>query len=245
MKPVRWYEGPLAAFALSTVGDVDGDVDQVRITATAVVAVWAGGEKRRAYVHTVGETGQPPALALEATVLDLVRALAEGYPIVAYDVARSLAVLESECRRNGALTLVGPADEAPAAICTKVMDRAVRGAARDAAGPRSMADTYSWWGHPIDDQADATTIALASAKVALEIAARYRHVVGADLGELQERQRAWHNSQCRARASRLTRMANRAGQGDEKLRLLAQAERAEAEARHWPLLVPAGQEALA
>lgn len=230
----RWYEGPLAALALTTVGDVAGDVDQVRITSATVVAMWQsrGAWHSHPYAYTVGADGQPPSIALEETVLALVKAIAQGVPIVVYDVAGTLAVLEAECRRNGALTLVGPMDTPPAAVCTKLLDRAVR----PTTGPRSLVETCAYWGQKLDGQADATAIALASARTALEITRRYRGTIGPDIGDLQVRQRDWHNSQYRWQASRIRDQIARTEDGDEQLRLKAQAERAEAEASCWPLL---------
>lgn len=205
---MSWVDGTWIALDTETTG-IDVTTDRI-VTATIVIRP-AGGEpevtawladpgieiaEAAVEVHKITaeharEFGRPAAEVV-AEIADL---LAEQWrpdvPILGYNLAFDLGLLDAEMRRHlgRPLTVHGPV------VDGLVLDKAVD---RYRKGSRKLIDACAHYGVRLDaDKAhDATEDALAAARVIWRIARRYPARVGqVGLVELHDQQRGWYAEQ--------------------------------------------------
>ncbi len=151
---MSWADGPLLGFDTETTGV---DVARDRIVTAAVVLRDAAGTSVRTWlldpgveipaaataIHGITTAharahGASPVIALEEIAHALTSALATGTPVVAFNAAFDLSLLDAELRRHGLRSLV---DRLGAAV-SPVIDPLVldRSEARFRRGKRTLAD---------------------------------------------------------------------------------------------------------
>ena len=118
---MRWTEGPLLGFDTETTGV---DVDHDRIVTAALVRRDASGTRIRTWlidpgveipaaasaIHGITTAharahGAPPAVALAEIAATVATALAAGTPVVAFNAAYDLSILDAELVRHGLATV--------------------------------------------------------------------------------------------------------------------------------------------
>ena len=202
-----WADGPMLGFDTETTGV---DVDHDRIVTAALVRRDAGGThvttwlidpgveipEGAAAIHGITtaharEHGVQPADALEEIADTIARAMLAGTPVVAYNAAYDLQLLEAELRRHGLDTLhhrlggfVAPV------IDPLVLDRAVD---RYRPGKRKLVDLCAFYGvvdHGSLHSADADVIA--TLDVLGRLVACHPHLGAMDLDRLYDAQVGAH-----------------------------------------------------
>lgn len=205
-----WSAGPLLGFDTETTGI---DVTQDRIVTAALVERDAAGTRVRTWIIDPGvdipagatavhgitterarAEGMAPALALSQIADELARAQARDVPVVAYNAAYDLAILEHELRRHGLPTLADRLGRE----CMPVIDPLVldRGLDRYRKGKRRLADLCVHY--RVAEQTDLHTAevdVVATLDVLARIAAHFPEIAGAPLGALHawqvDRHRDW------------------------------------------------------
>ncbi|GAA2741768.1 MULTISPECIES: exonuclease domain-containing protein [Kitasatospora] len=205
---MTWWKGPLVGFDLETTGT---DPEESRIVTAALVETVGGRLESTANwlldpgvpipaeataIHGIGdayarERGRPAAEAVEEIARTLCGQLALGRPVVAFNAAFDLSLLDAELRRHGRPTLadrlggrVGPVLDA------MVIDRAVD---KYRKGSRTLQRVCEVYGVELTDAHHAGSDALAAVRVAVALGERYPHQAG-NLGpdDLHDRQVGWH-----------------------------------------------------
>lgn len=204
-----WHEGAMAGFDLETTGP---DPETARIV-TAAVVVRGGAEEAftgswlsdvggqeipegAAKVHGI-TTDRARAEGLDAQlVVDdissvLARYMAAGVPVVIYNAAYDLTVLDRETRRHR----LEPFAAALARSSTLIVDPFVldKQVDRYRKGSRSLTATCAHYRVALDGAHDATADALAAMRVAWRIGCRYPAIAAlapAELHDLQAKARA-------------------------------------------------------
>jgi DNA polymerase-3 subunit epsilon len=248
---VSWHKGPLVAFDLETTGV---DPETARIV-TACVALIDGSGARPPQVSTwlvnpgieipaaaakihgittehAAEHGRAPEYAI-AEIADRLFER-DGAPIVAFNACYDLTVLDRELRQHslGVLGKVFPG--LVPVVDPFVLDKAVD---RWRNGSRRLADQCAHYGVRIDGAHDASHDALAAARVAWKIAAKYPQIAAMDLAELHALQAEAKREQDASFAAYLRRLAAQAKTADEQIELEQRAAKATG---HWPLTPYAG-----
>lgn len=211
-----WHRGRLGILDTETTG-VDVETDRV---VTVTVGMVGGGQPTdvhswivdpgvpipdgAARIHGVTTEraqaeGAPPADVLAEVAFRLAEVWDTGAPLIAYNAAFDLTILDRELRRHRGtgLTLAGPV------VDPFVIDREVD---KYRKGKRTLTVTCEHYGVRLDGAHDATQDALAAARVAWALANRYPVEVGdVPLPVLHERQVAWHAARQADFAAYLTR----------------------------------------
>lgn len=204
---MSWIDGPLVGFDTETTGI---DVAHERIVTAAVVTSDASGSSevtwlidpgieipaRATEVHGISTEyarahGAQPAEALPEIADAVVAALRAGAPIVAFNAAYDLAILDAELARHGLETLpqrlggaVGPI------IDPLVLDRKLEKYRR---GKRTLGDLCTVYRVSAgDDMHTAEVDVAATLGVLRAIAAKHPEIAALSLAELHEWQIAAH-----------------------------------------------------
>lgn len=195
-----WHGGPLVGFDTETTGV---DVGSDRIVTAAVVRRAAGTTSARTWlvdpgvpipagataVHGISTEharahGRPPREALEEVASALVTAWRAGIPVVAFNAAYDLSLLDFELARHGLPTVpqrlgrpAGPV------IDPLVLDRAED---RYRPGKRRLGDLCAVYGVATPDALHAAHVDVVATLDVLErIVARFPHLADLDLATLQ------------------------------------------------------------
>lgn len=200
-----WALGPMCAWDTETTGV---DTETARIVTSAVVTIrppaaptvveWLINPgvqipDAAAAVHGVTterarEVGLPAAGAIAAICEALMGAVAEGMPLVIFNAAYDLTLLDRECRRYDLPTIGDLAAEAGVGLFVVdpfVLDRKVD---KYRKGSRKLVDVAAHYGVRLSEE-DAHTAygdCLATARVAYMIAKQYPKVAGMALPALHE-----------------------------------------------------------
>jgi DNA polymerase-3 subunit epsilon len=196
---MTWHSGPFLAFDTETTG-VNCDTDRI-VTATTVwidgadldTTTWLidpGVEIPEAASAVHGITteharthGRPPAECIQEIVEVLTGAIDQGVPVLAFNAAFDLTILDREARRTGAPPV------APALVLDPfVIDKAVD---RYRKGKRTLETQCVHYGVTHGGAHDATADALAAARVMWRIARRFPEVGAMSLEELHDAQVRW------------------------------------------------------
>lgn len=202
-----WTDGPFLGFDTETTGV---DVTRDRIVTAALVERDGAGTRIRTWILDPGveipaaatavhgitterarAEGTAPALALSQIADELARAQARDVPVVAYNAAYDLAILDHELHRHGLPTLADRLGRE----CMPVIDPLVldRGLDRYRKGKRKLADLCVHY--RVAEQTDLHTAevdVVATLDVLARIAARFPEIAGAPLADLHEWQVARH-----------------------------------------------------
>ncbi|WP_406839368.1 3'-5' exonuclease [Streptomyces sp. AHU1] len=203
-----WHQELLIGFDLETTGT---DPRESRIVTGAVIEV-KGGEPldRREWLADPGveipadavavhgitneratAEGRPAAEVADAIAGVLVGHWRAGVPVVAYNAAFDLTLLSAELRRYGLPSLgerLGGIDPAPV-IDPYTIDRSVD---RYRRGKRNLEAVCTEYGVVLDSAHDASSDALAAARLACAIADRHPKVAALGPVELHRRQIEWY-----------------------------------------------------
>lgn len=194
-----WHEGPFLAFDTESTGV---DVESDRIVTATTVLIERGAEpvvtswlldpgvpipEAATAVHGITDGhalahGRPPAECVDEIAATLIDAWARGIPVLAFNAAFDLTILDREMRRHlgGSLTPGLVLD--PFVIDKHCSYRR---------GKRTLTAQCEHYGVRHDGAHDATADALAAARVLWMIARRYPTVAGKTLGELHDAQVTW------------------------------------------------------
>ncbi len=200
-----WHLGIMAAFDTETTGP---DPESALVVTACVVHVdgsaamppeaesWLidpGCEipAEAAAVHGITteharDHGRPPGEALKDIAGAVLRTARSGVPVVAYNAPYDFTVLDRETRRNG----LEPFGEAFSAARGIVIDPLVLDKHLDTyrKGSRTLEAACAHYGVRIDGAHDAAADAIAAARVAWMIAARYPQIAAMGLEELHDLQ---------------------------------------------------------
>ena len=201
----RWAD-TLAVFDLETTGI---DVDTCRIVTAHVGVLGASGEvleqqewivdpgveipTAASLIHGVTtERARLEGQSAPSAVVEIVAALAavaeRGLPIVAYNAAYDLTLLEREAIRYGIAPLPGPGPVIDPLVIDKAVDRYRR-------GKRTLTATAEHYGVALPNAHDAGADAVAAGRVAQAIARAYPELAAIAVAELHARQVGWCREQ--------------------------------------------------
>jgi DNA polymerase III subunit epsilon len=212
---MNWHTGPLAGFDLETTGP---DPEEARIV-TAALPVRAPGvddvdltwladpgidiPERAAAIHGItterARADGRPAAEVVAEVIKTLRKVIPTCPVVIFNAAYDLTVLDREARRHG----LPPLDLADAVIIDPhVLDKAVD---RYRKGSRKLDACCEHYQVKLDSAHDACCDALAAMRVAWRIGCRYQRVAAMSGRELMEYQRKCRRAQAAGLAEHFAR----------------------------------------
>lgn len=207
-----WAEGPLVAFDTETTGV---DVHHDRIVSAAVVRRDASGT----VVHTwLVDPGRPiPAVAtavhgitteharthgsdarqaLDEVAAALAEAMGRGEPVVAFNAAFDLSLLDAELRRHGLPSLEARAPGSGHRVLDPwVLDRSFD---PQRPGTRRLADLCAHYGVTTHGLHSAEGDALAALSLLDAVVGRFPTIGRRPLGPLHRRQAATHRRRARA-----------------------------------------------
>lgn len=170
--------------------------------------------------------GKPPAQVVHDITTNLASALGADVPVIGMNVCFDLSILDRECRRHNIPTLSQRLGHEPAPIIdVRVIDKHLD---RYRRGGRRLDDLCGHYAVTIDEAHDASQDALAAARVAWKIAARYSDIRGMTPSELHEKQKKWAAEQAKSFANYLCR--------------IGETERADQIDGSWPLRPAAVQQ---
>lgn len=132
--------------------------------------------------------GVDPSAAVAEIVEALRGHLAGGVPVVAYNAAYDLTILDREARRYGIEGVGTPAPIVDPYIIDKAVDRYRR-------GKRTLSVTAAHYGVTLDDAHDAGADAVAAGRVAQAIARAHPELAALPAAELHARQIEWSRQQ--------------------------------------------------
>lgn len=216
-----WADGPVVGFDTETTG-VDVAVDRI-VTAAVVrrergsttVTTWlidpgVAIPEAATAIHGITTdraraTGRRPAVALDEMAGELVDALRHGEPLVAFNAAFDLTLLDTELRRHGLPTLgerLGR--EIRVVLDPLVLDRHLDAARR---GPRRLGDLCAHYGVRTSADLHAADVdVLATLDVLAALTRAFPRVATMTLDELHDLQatahRRWAHDVAVARAAR-------------------------------------------
>lgn len=202
---MSWYLGTLCGLDFETTGV---DVEEDRIVTACVARIDGSGKTRPAAakwlvnpgipipkgasdIHGITteharEHGQEPGFAVTEIVEMLLRALEKGVPIVGYNIAYDLTLLDRDCRRHAQPTLSDILGSALSPVIdAMVLDKHVDTYRK---GSRKLVDVARLYNVALDDAHEASADAWAAAGVACRIGAKYPAVGRLSLAELHELQ---------------------------------------------------------
>jgi len=114
--------------------------------------------------------------------------LSTGVPLVAYNAAYDLTVLDREARRYAVPPLDAPAPVIDPYVIDKALDRYRR-------GKRTLSVTAAHYGVDLDAAHEASADAIAAGRVALALAGAFPELLAVELPELHARQVGWARDQ--------------------------------------------------
>ncbi|MEV6549045.1 3'-5' exonuclease [Streptomyces sp. NPDC051597] len=203
-----WHREPLVGFDLETTGT---DPLEARIVSAAIVGV-RGGEVTRqrnwladpgilipaqaSAIHGISNEraaseGRPVREVADEIAETITGYWARGVPVVAYNAAFDLTLLEAELRRHTLPSLTDRLGGAPLGpvVDPYTIDRAVD---RYRKGKRTLEAVCGEYGVVLDGAHEAGADALAAVRVAVAIADRHPQVAGLRPAELHEQQIEWY-----------------------------------------------------
>lgn len=203
-----WHRELLIGFDLETTGT---DPSEARIVTGAVIEVRAGEVLGRrewladpgveipedaVAVHGISNEraaadGRPAAEVADAIAGVLTAYWQTGVPVVAYNATFDLSLLSAELRRHGLPSLrarLGGSEPAPV-IDPYTIDRSVE---RYRKGKRNLEAVCTEYGVLLESAHDATSDALAAARLAIAIADRHPKLAAFGPAELHRRQIEWY-----------------------------------------------------
>ncbi|MPV37838.1 exonuclease domain-containing protein [Georgenia subflava] len=207
-----WSAGPLLGFDTETTGV---DVTTDRIVTAALVRRDARGTSVRTWIIDPGveipapasaihgisterarAEGVAPALALEEIAAQLVEAQRDGVPVVAFNAAYDLAILEHELARHG-LPGMGErlSGDRGTVLDPLVLDRYVDGARK---GPRKLVDLCELYLVPTGDLHTAEVDVVATLDLLAAMAGRHPQLSGSTPAQLHVLQVAAHEDWVRS-----------------------------------------------
>ena len=204
----NWHERPFVAFDTETSGT---NVESDRIVTAAVVRVdpatgakdvreWLANpgidipaEASKIHGITTGHArqhGEPAAKVVHEIASVLAGAWMRLEPVVVYNAAFDLTLLDRELRRHYDGMALEPGDVIDPLVLDKHYDRYRRGS-------RKLTATAKHYGVPLseEDAHGATADALAAARVAWKLAHVYPELAAMPLPELHAHQIEWHAEQ--------------------------------------------------
>ncbi|NCT89628.1 DNA polymerase III subunit epsilon [Cellulomonas sp. APG4] len=207
-----WHGGPVVAFDTETTGV---DVRHDRIVSAAVVRRDARGTVVRTWLVDPGRSipalatavhgitteharthGRDARAALDELATALAEALVHGEPVVAFNAAFDLSLLEAELHRHGLPTLEARAPGSSHLVLDPwVLDRSFD---RHRPGTRRLADLCAHYGVPTHGLHTAEGDALAALGLLDAVVGRFPTVARRPLGSLHRLQAATHRRRARA-----------------------------------------------
>ena len=125
------------------------------------------------------------AAEVVAEIVAVLRALlAQGVPIVIYNAAYDLTLLNRECVRYAIEPLDGPLPIIDPLVIDRAMDRYRK-------GKRTLEAAAEYYGVELMDAHDAEADAVAAGRVAQAIARKYSEALGADVALVHNHQVGW------------------------------------------------------
>lgn len=223
----RWWEGQLATLDTETTGT---DVEHDRIV-TAVLDMYdvhgrmaslsmmidPGIEIPEAATKVHGITtdmacadGLPPETALSRLAGALHAVWAQGIPLVVYNAAFDLTLIDRELRRHlgNGLAVEGPVIDPM--VIDRHVDRYVKGS-----GQRQLVPTCLRYGVPLDNAHDAEADAKAAQLLARAIGAKHHAVMPATMNELWYWQQELRRDQCAELQSYFARIGKKNDDGTD------------------------------
>lgn len=203
----RHWSDELAVFDLETTGV---DVRTSRIVTAHIAVIGADGLPRESWswladpgieipegataVHGItterARAEGRPAREVVAEITDALRALLDRpLPLVVYNAAYDLSLLEHECRRHGVEPLIDPAPVVDPLVIDKAVDRYRK-------GKRTLEAAAAHYGVELTGAHDAAADAIAAGRVAQALARRFADALPDDLAALHGAQVSWHEQQC-------------------------------------------------
>ena len=197
----------LAVFDLETTGV---DVTTSRIVTAHIGVIGADGEQLEAWswladpgveipagataVHGItterARAEGRPAREVVSEIVDALRALlARPLPLVVYNAAYDLSLLEHEARRHGVEPLQSPSPIVDPLVIDKAVDRYRR-------GKRTLEAAAAHYGVVLTGAHDAAADAIAAGRVAQALARTHLAALPDDLAALHGAQVSWHDQQC-------------------------------------------------
>jgi DNA polymerase III subunit epsilon len=211
MSSSSWALGPMCAWDTETTGT---DPEQARIVTSAVVTIRPGEPKAvvewlvdpgvqipdaAAEIHGVTTekaraAGVPAAGAVDAICEALAAAVVEGLPLVIFNAAYDLTLLDRECRRHDLATLEERTDRAGVGLFVVdpfVLDRKVD---KYRKGKRTLGAVAAHYNVVLSEEEAHTAFGdcLATARVAYKLASTYPKVAAMPLPALHEFQKEAH-----------------------------------------------------
>lgn len=200
-----WHRGPLLAVDTETTSPNPEDARVVTATCAAIrpgqetaVSSWLiapGMEipEGATAVHGITteharEHGQDPAVALSEIATHLAAAITQGVPLVLFNAAFDLTLLDREFARHGIELDLTAALVVDGLVLDKAVDRYRK-------GKRTLTAACDHYQVRLDGAHDATADALAAARVAWRIAEMYPQQVQVPLPDLHAAQQQWRAEQ--------------------------------------------------
>ncbi|MHC5796310.1 exonuclease domain-containing protein [Lacisediminihabitans sp. FW035] len=195
-----WYDR-LGVFDLETTG-IDTDTSRI-VSAYVGVVDAAGSPKGVSWLADPGVEIPVQASAVHGITTERARAegrdaaevvaeivavlralLAQGVPIVIYNAAYDLTLLNRECLRYGIEPLADPIPIIDPLVIDRAMDRYRK-------GKRTLEAAAEFYGVELMDAHDAEADAVAAGRVAQAIARKYCDTLGADVTLVHTNQVEW------------------------------------------------------
>ena len=195
-----WFDR-LGVFDLETTGI---DTDTSRIVSAYVGVIEADGAAKG--VSWLADPGIPipaqatavhgittehaqaegrPAAEVVAEIVAVIRALlVQGVPLVVYNAAYDITLLNRECVRYGIEPLADPTPVIDPLVIDRAMDRYRK-------GKRTLEVAAEFYGVELTDAHDASADAIAAGRVAQAIARKYADTLGDDVVMVHANQVSW------------------------------------------------------
>ncbi|MBB5433893.1 exonuclease domain-containing protein [Nocardiopsis composta] len=204
-----WHLRPMAAFDLETTGT---DVETDRVVTAAVIRIdpSTGGKQVRSWLADPGveipveasdihgvtterarAEGRPAAEVLGEIAAELTELTDKEVPLVAFNAAFDLTLLDRELTRHGSPTDFGGRMRV---IDPMVLDRQID---RYRKGSRRLVDVCAHYGIRLDpgDAHGCEADALAAARLAWRLGSTRPELAAMDIDDLHQAQRAWRAEQ--------------------------------------------------
>jgi DNA polymerase-3 subunit epsilon len=197
---VAWFER-LGVFDLETTGidtetsrivsayvgviDEDGAPKGVSWLADPGVEIPQGASAVHGITTERARAEGRPAVDVVGEIVAVLRALlAQGVPLVIYNAAYDLTLLNRECLRYGIEPLLDPTPVIDPLVIDRAMDRYRK-------GKRTLEAAAEFYGVELTDAHDAEADAVAAGRVAQAIARKYSDTLGEDVVMVHTNQVTW------------------------------------------------------